>query len=181
MASPYVGEIRCFGFNFQPQGWFTCNGQLVPISQYTTLYAVIGTIYGGDGVTTFAIPDLQGRVPMHWGNGPGGFNTNIGQVQGTENYTVLSNEMPAHNHTITAMQIPSGGIVERTNTPGPTAYISDSEVPNWAWNSAPPALDAPFSSKAITVQGGSQPHENRQPLLVVNFCMAWAGIFPSRN
>jgi len=181
MATPYVGEIRCFGFSFQPAGWFTCNGQLVSIANYTALYSVIGTIYGGDGVTTFAIPDLQGRVPMHWGNGPGGFNTNIGQVQGTESYTLTTNDMPAHTHTVSAAALPAGDVVLRTNMPSSTAYLSDSSAPNVAWNTAPSAFDAPFSPKAISTQGGSQPHENRQPLLVLNFCMAWNGIFPSRN
>lgn len=181
MATPYVGEIRCFGFNFQPQGWFACNGQQISIADYNVLYAVIGTIYGGDGVTTFALPNLQGRVPMHWGIGPGNFSTNVGQVMGTESYTVASAEMPAHNHAVNLAVLPAGDVVLRTNTPGPTAYLGDSSPPNWVWNSAPPALDAPFSGKAITAQGGSQPHENRQPLLVVNFCMAWTGIFPSRN
>jgi microcystin-dependent protein len=181
MASPYIGEVRCFGFNFAPQGWALCNGQLLPIANFNALFAVIGTIYGGDGQTTFALPNLQGRVPMHWGNGPGGFTTSIGQVQGTEQYTLATSEMTAHNHTITAMQVPAGGIVERTNTPSATTYLSDSQNPNFAWNSAPPALDAPFSGKAITIQGSSQPHENRQPLLVINFCIALDGIFPSRN
>lgn len=181
MSTPYIGEVRCFGFTFAPVGWIACNGQLLPIANFTALYAIVGTIYGGDGVTTFAVPNLQGRVPMHWGNGPGGFNTNIGQVQGTESYTLVQNEMPQHNHVINLGDLPAGDIVLRTNTAGPTAYLSDSSAPNFAWNTAPPALDAPFSGKAITVQGNSQPHENRQPLLTINFCMATDGIFPSRN
>src|SRR5205807_5707661 len=114
MAEPYYGEIRCFGFQFAPVGWAFCNGQQMAISQNDALFAVIGTTYGGDGIVTFGLPNLQGRIPMHWGNGPGGFNTAIGESQGATTHTLIASEIPVHTHTITAASVPSGGIVERT-------------------------------------------------------------------
>jgi microcystin-dependent protein len=179
MASPYIGEIRCFGFSFAPVGWAFCNGQLVPIAQNEALYAIIGTIYGGDGVTTFALPNLQGQAPMHWGNGPGGFNTAIGQVQGDTAVSLTATQMPVHAHTINCVTLQSGGVVVRTNTPDPTALIAPSE-PDGVYQKAP-TIDAPFSNQAISIAGASQPHDNMQPYLALNFCIALEGIFPSRN
>ena len=179
MASPYVGEIRCFGFNFAPQGWAFCNGQLVPISENDALFAILGTTYGGDGVVTFGLPNLQGRIPMHWGNGPGGFNTAIGEVQGAPTVTLTTNQISVHTHTIIAMGVPSGGIVERTATPDETTFLADS-TPDALWNKTP-TVNAPFSPNTIGPTGGSQPHENTQPFLVLNFCIALFGIFPTRN
>jgi len=181
MASPWIGEIRCFGFNFAPQGWAFCNGQLMAISQNDALFAILGTTYGGDGSTTFGLPNLQGQIPMHWGNGPGGFNTVLGQVQGQSSVTLTTNQIPAHAHTITAMELAAGGIVERTASPSSNSFLSESEPPNGVYLKIPSALDAPFSSKAISLQGGSQPHDNMQPYLVLNFCIALEGIFPARN
>jgi len=179
MASPYIGEIRCFGFNFAPIGWAFCNGQLLQIAQADALFAILGTTYGGDGVTTFGLPNLQGQIPMHWGTGPGGFNTVIGEVQGATTVTLTTSQIPAHTHTITAGDLPAGGVVERLQSPTAVAYISASS-PDQAYNSSP-TLDAPFSPKAISTVGGSQPHENMQPYLVLNFCIALEGIFPTRN
>ena len=179
MSEPYLGEIRCFGFNFQPNGWAFCNGQLVSISQNEALFAILGTTYGGDGVTNFALPNLQGRIPMHWGNGPGGFNTQIGEVQGVTAVTLTTQQMPGHTHTITVGDLPAGGVVERVQSPTAAAYISASS-PDQAYNSSP-TLDTAFSSKAISISGGSLPHENMQPYLALNFCIALFGIFPSQN
>src|SRR5205085_10617792 len=114
MAEPYVGEIRCFGFNFAPQSWAFCNGQLMSIANNTVLFSVIGTTYGGDGITTCGLPNLQGRIPMHWGNGPSGFNTVVGQLQGETNVTLTTQQIPIHTHTVTAVEVPSGGGPERT-------------------------------------------------------------------
>src|ERR1700739_4671944 len=111
MSSPFVCEVRAFGFPFAPYAWAFCNGQAVSIAQQETLYAVIGTIYGGDGQTTFNLPNLQGYAPMHWGNPASGFNTTIGQVQGTPNVTLTIAQTPQHTHTITVQQLPSGGVV----------------------------------------------------------------------
>jgi microcystin-dependent protein len=179
MSTPYVGEIRCFGFQFAPVGWMFCNGQLLPIAQYDVLYAIIGTTYGGDGQTTFALPNLQGRIPMHWGNGPGGFNTVIGEVQGVTTVTLTVSQMPTHTHPIVVGDLPAGGVVDRVQSPSAAAYISASS-PDQAYQSSP-TLDAPFSPKALSTWGGSQPHDNMQPYLAVNFCIAFEGIFPSRN
>jgi microcystin-dependent protein len=181
MASPYIGEIRCFGFNFAPVDWAFCNGQLIQISQNEALYAIIGTIYGGDGVTTFALPNLQGQIPMHWGNGPGGFNTVIGQVQGVPSVTLTTAQIPTHTHTAIAMEVPSGGDPERTAVPNATCYLGPGQVPDAPYNTAPTSMTAAFSPKAISIQGGSQAHDNMQPYLVLNFCICLFGIFPSRN
>ena len=181
MAQPYIGEIRCFGFNFAPQSWAQCNGQLMAISQNDVLFAIIGTTYGGDGVTTFALPNLQGQIPMHWGNGPGGFNTTIGQAQGTTSVTLTTNQIPIHTHPWTAVTVPAGGVVERTAVPDSTCYLSTSQPPNGVYQKTPATVTAAFSPKAISPSGGSQPHENMQPFLVLNFCIALFGIFPSQN
>jgi microcystin-dependent protein len=179
MSAPYVGEIRCFGFQFPPYGWAFCNGQPMSIAEQQVLYAVIGTIYGGDGVQTFNLPNLQGYVPMHWGNPASGFNTTIGQVQGTPSVTLTTQQEPAHSHTVTAQELPSGGVVYATPTPGPNAWLSDARTAG-AYNYTP-TINAAFAANAITSVGGSQPHENRQPYLVLNFCISLTGVFPSRN
>jgi microcystin-dependent protein len=178
MAEPYVGEIRCFGFNFNPQGWALCNGQLLSIAENTALFTILGTTYGGDGISTFGLPNLQGRIPMHWGNGPSGFNTSIGQAQGVTDVTLTISETPAHTHALTAQEVASGGVVLRTPTPGPNTWIANSN-PDGVFNSAP-TLNAPFSPNAINAVGGSQPHTNMQPYLVLNFCIALDGLFPSQ-
>jgi microcystin-dependent protein len=180
MSSPFVGEIRCFGFPFAPYAWAFCNGQPVSIAQQETLYAVIGTIYGGDGQTTFNLPNLQGYVPMHWGNPASGFNTTIGQVQGAPYVTLTTAQEPTHTHTITVQAVASGGIVERTGTPGPNRWLADS-FPDFLYanNNLSPMVQ--FSPKAISMVGGSQPHDNMQPYLALNFCISLYGVFPSRN
>src|SRR6266852_1559810 len=172
MASPYVGEIRCFGFNFAPQGWAFCNGQLLSIADNTVLFSIIGTTYGGDGNTTFGLPNLQGQIPMHWGNAPGGFNTIIGQVQGQSSVTLTTSQIPIHAHTVIAVTVPSGGVPERTAVPASNTFLSESQPPNGAYQKTPTSVTAAFSPKAISAQGGSQPHDNMQPYLVLNFCIA---------
>ena len=179
MSEAFVGEIRAFGFNFAPREWAACNGQLLPIAQYTTLYAILGTTYGGDGVTTYGLPDLRGRVPMHWGSFQG-FNTVIGEQQGTPQVTLTVANNPAHTHTMTIGLIPSGGVVLRTPTATTTTYVSNVS-PNLAYVTSPSAFDAPFSPNVISSVGGSQPHDNMQPYLAINFCISLFGIFPSQN
>ncbi len=182
MSDPYIGEIRAFGFNFAPRGWFLCNGQILPINPYATLFTIIGTTYGGNGVSTFALPNLQGEVPMHWGTGPGGFNTVLGEVQGTPSVTLLTSEIPAHTHTISAAHLPAGSLSERSagpNTTG-TSYLSQT-AGGFSYKAAPASPNTAFSISAIQTAGSSLPHENRQPFLVVNFCIAYEGIFPARN
>ena len=179
MSQPYIGEVRCFGFNFAPYNWAFCNGQPMSIANYTALYSIIGTIYGGDGQTTFNLPNLQGYVPMHWGSGLGGFNTTIGQVQGSTLITLTTGQEPAHSHTITAVDVASGGGEEKTPAPNPNAWLGPAD-PQFLYH-ASPTLNATFAPNAITQVGGSQPHENMQPYLVLNFCIALFGVFPTRN
>jgi microcystin-dependent protein len=180
MSESFLGEIRCFGFNFAPAGWFLCNGQLLPIQQYSALFSLLGTTYGGNGTTTFGLPNLQGQIPMHWG-ATGPFPTSVGDTMGTTNVTLLQTEMPQHTHTVAV--VAPGNINERIATPTAAAYMAGSASPNRAYYYPPPALtiNAPFSPKTIGIAGGSLPHDNMQPYLAINFCISYRGIFPSRN
>jgi microcystin-dependent protein len=179
MSQPYVGEIRALGFQFAPSGWAYCNGQPMDISQNEALYSVIGTIYGGDGVTTFNMPNLQGQVPMHWGTGISGQTTSIGQTQGQTLVTLTQAQTPQHTHTLTVQQEGSGGTVEKTPTPGPNTWLGSS-APDALWVPTP-TVNAAFAGNAISPVGGSQPHDNMQPYLAINFCISLFGIYPSQN
>jgi microcystin-dependent protein len=179
MSDPYLGEIRMTGFNFAPVGWALCNGQTLPISQYSALFALLGTTYGGNGITTFNLPDLQGRVPIHWGNGAGLSPYVIGENGGTESVTLLNNQMPLHNHLMNVNNAAG-------NSPDPINKILG-ETANEA---RPPVLTQTYTSNAstgtlaptaISTAGGNLPHPNLQPFLTVNFIIALAGIFPSRS
>ena len=173
MSSPYVAEIRLFGFTFAPNGWAFCNGQLLSISNFQALFTLLGTTYGGDGQNTFALPNLQSRVPVHQGQGAGLSQHPIGQYGGVENVTLTVNQMPAHNHLVNATS--SAATV---NGPG-TRFLGHVQA------GAPPIYAATtndtMAPTMISVAGSSQPHTNIQPYLVLNFCIALAGIFPSRN
>ena len=172
MATPFLGSICMFGFNFPPRGWALCNGQLLPISQNTALFALLGTTYGGNGQTTFALPDLRGRVPIHFGQGPGLSNYDLGQVGGSENVTLTPSTMPAHTHSI-ACSSDDATTADPTNA-FPSAFTSKIYAAS--------ATPGKFMNAAIASQiGGNQPHNNQQPYLVVNFCIALQGLFPSRN
>ena len=180
MSQPYVGEIRCFGFTFAPMNWAKCDGRLLDISQFNTLYAVIGTTYGGNGTTNFAVPNLQGRVPMHWGTSAAGGTTVIGQIQGTESVTLTAGQIPAHSHTITVADAGSGTANQKFPQPNPQSYLGPS-APGGIYNDAP-TLNAQFSQSTIGLApGGSLPHENRQPFLGMFFAISLFGIFPARN
>ncbi|QYG91873.1 phage tail protein [Iamia sp. SCSIO 61187] len=171
MSEPFLGEIKMVGFNFAPRGYALCNGQLLSIAQNSALFALLGTTYGGNGQTTFALPNLQSRVPMHFGQGPGLSSRVMGEQAGTENVTLLSTQMPQHNHLVNAStgdsssKNPSGGVMGGTASP---IYATGS--PN-----------AQMNPVTIGFAGGNQPHENMPPFLVVNFIIALQGIFPSRN
>jgi len=178
MAEPFVGEIRCFGFNFAPTGWALCNGQLLSISQNTALFSLLGTFFGGDGVSTFGLPNMQGNVPMFWGNGPGGFDTVIGEVQGSANVTLASNQMPIHNHSIVSAVVAPGGAAEHAAAPAAGDFIGPSN-PDGLYKTSP-TINATFAPPMSTT-GGSQPHDNMQPYLVLNFCIALQGVFPARS
>lgn len=177
MSTPYIGEIRMFGFGTRgaPNGWQACDGSLLPISQYDALFALIGTTYGGDGQTTFAVPDLRGRLPIHQGTGPGLSTYVIGQRAGTETVTVLPTQMPAHTHTAVATTAAA-----TTGTPG-TGVIPGA-VANQTMYVTDTSGGTPFtqSTQAVTLAGGSQPHENCMPTLTVQYCIATQGIFPSQ-
>lgn len=174
MANPYLGEIRMVGFNFAPVGWALCNGQLLSISQNTALFSLLGTTYGGNGTTTFALPDLRGRVPVHAGQGPGLSNYTLGQLSGAENTTLLSTNMPIHNHLVNCN---STGGTQATPGSGLLAVESTGTSSNYT-NASP---DSTMSPTMVGNAGGSQPFSNIQPYLCVNFIIALNGIFPSRN
>ncbi len=180
MSDQYIGEIRAFGFNFAPIDWAFCDGQLMSTSQYQALFAIIGTTYGGNGTTTFALPNLQGRVPMHCGTSPG-FNTTLGELQGSTMVTLTPSQIPGHRHNVNAANQGAGAGDERGPVPSDTSYLGPSSASDGAYKKTPTSFTASFSPKAMMNAGGSQPHENMQPYLALNFCIAVNGIFPSRN
>lgn len=176
MADPFVAEIRMFGFNFAPTGWALCNGQILPISQNTALFSLLGTMYGGDGKSTFALPNLQGSAPIHAaGNqpGPGLSVYDIGQQGGAESVTLLESEMPAHPHQMrAATQDPADA-----NIPGATSSFASSTGGTLYQDTA----NTNLAPQALAPAGGSLPHNNMQPYLCVNFCIALQGVFPPRG
>lgn len=179
MADPFIGEIRAFGFNFPPRGWLLCDGTLVDIRRYTPLFAVIGVNYGGNGTTNFQLPDFMGRAPMHWGNGVGLTPRVIGEAVGEGSVTLLDQEIPAHSHMMFGAGPTAPAPTQISAAPSATAFLTNSGPAPAYNNTAPP--NTSLSPRAIGPQGGSQPHNNLQPLLAVNFCIAWEGIFPVRN
>ncbi|MBD9512039.1 phage tail protein [Ensifer sp. ENS10] len=176
MSTPYVGEIRMFGFSKVPNGWFACDGSLHPISQYDVLFTLIGTTYGGDGQLTFAVPNLSGRVPVHNGSGQGLTPRVIGQLGGSENITLLVGQIPAHSHSMNATSVAAEGTTiaptaEFGSVTGDTLYVTDTS------GSARFAT----SSASTDSRGSTQPHDNTMPTLSAQFCIAWAGVFPSQG
>jgi microcystin-dependent protein len=173
MADPFVAEIRIFPFNFAPKGWAWCDGQLLPLSQNTALFSLLGTTYGGDGKSNFALPDLQGRAPMHPGQGPGLSLHDLGETGGSEYVTLLESEIPAHSHGLGASgadggvrnptgQLPAAGVGINLYAPKSNSTTNLNDI------AAPPA-------------GGDQPHNNLQPYLTFYFCIALQGVFPPRG
>lgn len=163
-----------FGFSFAPINYMPCNGQLLPIAQYEALYALLGTTYGGDGISTFALPDLRSRVPIHQGTGLGLSNYVLGQKAGVESVTLTTNQMPQHNHLIACSG--AGG-----NQASPQSNFPAVESTGSSLDYHPNSSGAIMNSNMVTPFGGSQPHENLQPLLCINFCIAVQGVFPSQN
>lgn len=172
MSNPFLGEIRMAGFNFAPIGWAYCRGQLLSIAQNDALYALIGTTYGGDGITTFGMPDLQGRVPINQGQGPGLSNYVMGQSAGTESVTLVTGQIPFHSHPVVASSTGA-----RSASPGGN-LLGSGEADIYTHDGA---NTVPLAAGVIAASGGNQPHENMQPYLCINFIIALAGIFPSRN
>jgi len=172
MSDPFVAEIRMFGFSFAPTGWAQCNGQLLPISQNTALFSLLGTFYGGDGKSTFALPNLQGSAPMFWGQGGGLSLYDLGQQGGSEFVTLLQSEMPLHTHAFSCSEEVVNEITADQTFfgAGETRYAA----PN---NLTPVGVN----SLGLAIAGGSLPHNNMMPYLVVNFCIALQGVFPPRS
>lgn len=173
MAQPFVGEIRIFAGNFAPAGWMFCEGQLLPISEYETLFQLIGTTYGGDGQETFALPDLRGRIPLHQGQGPGISQKYIlAETGGVESVTLTTQQMPIHNHALLASGNPATSTLAKDNITASTnqlkIYYEGSPSKSFAPNTIQPA-------------GGNQPHENFQPYLCLDFIISLFGIFPSQT
>jgi microcystin-dependent protein len=174
MADPFVAEIRIFPFNFNPRGWAWCDGQLLPISQNTALFSLLGTTYGGDGKSNFALPDLQGRAPMHPGQGPGLSLHDLGETGGSETVTLLESEMPSHPHAMMAAgapgnsKTPAGNVLSRAT--GGNVYLPPAGAPL-----------AAMSDQSLAPAGGDQPHNNLQPYLTFYFNIALQGVFPPRG
>lgn len=180
MAEPFLGEIRMVGWNFEATGWAFCNGQLLPISQYSALFALLGTTYGGNGTTNFALPNLQGRVPIHQGTGPGLSLYTMGEAAGSEAVTLLVNQMPQHNHLV-AVNNQAGSVADPTNALLAEGNSGSGRDPNLLSNFTSGAATGSLAPTAISVAGGGQSHANIQPFLCVNFIIALQGIFPSRQ
>jgi microcystin-dependent protein len=171
MADPFIAEIRMVPFHFPPKGWAWCSGQLIPLSQNTALFALLGTTYGGNGKSNFALPNLDGRAPMHPGQGPGLSLHDLGEEGGTEMVKLLESEMPPHSHSIRA----DGG-QSTVNSPE-AAFVSATNRPGYATNTGG---GKKLNESSISPAGGDQPHNNMMPYLTVHFCIAIQGVFPPR-
>ncbi|MCB1605554.1 MAG: phage tail protein [Xanthomonadales bacterium] len=169
MSEPFIAEIRIFAGDFAPSGWAFCDGQLLPISQNTALFSLIGTTYGGDGKSTTALPNLQDRVPMHPGQGPGLSNRRLGETGGVDSVTLSEAQIPAHSHGWRAAVDPAD-----LQSPGPNRSMTRSSVNAYA----PPPADTGLAPEMLRAQGGGQPHNNRQPYLGLNYIIALQGVYP---
>ena len=173
MADPFVAEIRIFPFNFAPKGWAWCDGQLLPLSQNTALFSLLGTTYGGNGMSNFALPDLQGRAPMHPGQGPGLSLHDLGETGGSETVTLLESEIPSHSHGLRANVID----IADTNVPSTAASLALST----GGTLYQPTATTQMAPEALVPAGGDQPHNNLMPYLTFYFCIALQGVFPPRT
>src|SRR5436853_7144647 len=174
MADPFVAEIRIFPFNFAPKGWAFCDGQILPLSQNTALFSLLGTTYGGDGKCTFALPDMQGNAPMHPGQGPGLSLHDLGETGGSETVSLLESEIPSHSHSLGSQNNALGGV----QTPAPATSLNRPASGNlFDTNTTLVQMDP----NSLAPAGGDQPHNNMQPYLTLNFCIALQGVFPPRT
>lgn len=174
MADPFVAEIRIFPFNFAPIGWAWCDGQLLPLSQNTALFSLLGTTYGGNGLSNFALPNLQGRAPMHPGQGPGLSFHDLGETGGVDTVTLLESEIPAHTHTLRDHDLD----LAELNAPSSNRVLAQSAN---GWVYTPPANLVSMNLQVLSPSGAEQPHNNLQPYLTFNFCIALQGVFPPRT
>ena len=172
MADPFVAEIRIFPFNFAPKGWAFCDGQILPLSQNTALFSLLGTTYGGDGKSNFALPDMQGNAPMHPGQGPGLSLHDLGETGGSETVSLLESEIPSHSHALSASK--SDAIDTNANN---ELFAKGIGVGMYA----PPSPLTTLADTTIAPAGGDQPHNNLQPYLTLNFCIALQGVYPPRT
>jgi microcystin-dependent protein len=175
MADPFVAEIRIFPFSFAPKGWAFCDGQLLPLSQNTALFSLVGTTYGGNGTSNFALPDLQGRAPMHPGQGPGLSLHDLGETGGSDTVTLLQSEIPAHSHALQA----AGGDIGDERAPTDRAVARTTGVGGFLYGAA--ASLVTMSQNALPPAGGDQPHNNMQPYLTLKYNIALQGVFPPRT
>jgi microcystin-dependent protein len=175
MSQPFLGEIRAFPYNFAPRNWAFCSGQILSISQNTALFSLLGTTYGGNGQTNFALPDLRGRLAVSSGQGPGLTDYPLGSESGTETVTLLSSQMPAHNHSANCTNV-------MANQPSPSGNVWAADGAGITSEYGPAVANPPqMTSRAIGSTGGNQPHSNMMSYLVLNYCIALSGIFPARN
>jgi microcystin-dependent protein len=173
MADPFVAEIRIFPFNFAPRGWAWCDGQLLPLSQNTALFSLLGTTYGGNGKSNFSLPDLQGRVPVHPGQGPGLSLYDLGQTGGSRTVTLLESEIPAHTHALRAHGAPGDASI-------PTGFSVASAIGATPFREPGDSM-VQMANQALGPAGGDAPHNNLQPYLTFYFCIALQGVFPPRG
>jgi microcystin-dependent protein len=178
---PFVAEIRILPCNFAPKGWAFCNGQLLPLSQNTALFSLLGTVYGGDGKSTFALPDLRGNAPMHKGQGTGLSPRSLGEIGGAETVTLLQSEMPVHTHNLQASGADATTITASGNMPALGAYDNGQQNGAIGAYSEQASSNTQMGFQAISPVGGNQPHNNMQPYLTLNFCIALQGVYPPRS
>ncbi len=174
MADPFVAEIRIFPFNFAPRGWAWCDGQLLPLSQNTALFSLLGTTYGGNGKSNFALPNLGGRAPMHPGQGPGLSLRDLGETGGSETVTLLASEIPSHSHPVNASAAPA-------DAQSPEGLSPARVVGAMPYGTPAGAPLVPMAQESISPAGGDQPHNNMMPFLAFYFCIALQGVFPPRT
>jgi microcystin-dependent protein len=175
MANPFVAEIRIFPFNFAPTGWAFCDGQILPLSQNTALFSLLGTTYGGDGKSNFALPNMQGNVPMHPGQGPGLSLHDLGETGGSDTVTLLESEIPSHNHAMMTFGGQASGHAPAPNVSFARAVGID------AYSATSTSGLVQMSDSTVAPAGGDQPHNNLQPYLTLNFCIALQGVYPPRT
>jgi microcystin-dependent protein len=175
MSNPFLAEIRIFPFNFPPKGWAFCDGQILPLSQNTALFSLLGTTYGGDGKSNFALPNMQGNAPMHPGQGPGLSLHDLGETGGADTEILLESEIPSHSHSLTAAPVPGN-----VNTPGPSVSLTRSADAT-AYQSVTNQNVVLLNDQTVAPSGGDQPHNNLMPYLTLSFCIALQGVYPPRT